>query len=840
TGCPGLGLPALNGFLFSQRAVPDLVGCELANHELLNAVRSLAFTYDGHIRRSVDYKNLGSEELGSIYESLLELHPELNVEAATFVLKTASGNERKTSGSYYTPSSLIDCLLDSALEPVLAEASAKPDPEKAILNLKVCDPACGSGHFLIAAAHRIAKRLAAVRTGTEEPGPEPRRAALRDVVGHCIYGVDINPMAVELCKVNLWMEAIEPGKPLSFLDAHIQCGNSLLGATPSLLKQGIPDSAFEPIEGDDKKICSEYKKKNKVQRAGQLSLFTEDLQPWDRLGDLATSIMQMENMRDDTVEEIHRKQDYYAQFVASSDYLNGRLRADAWCAAFVWKKTKDFAYPITEEIFRKIEQNPYNIASWMKDEIQRLAQQYQFFHWHLAFPDVFRIPATDEMPENEQTGWVGGFDVVLGNPPWERIKMQEKEWFASHRPDIANAANTAQRRKMISELVHEAPELYEVFKEDQRQATGESHIIRDSDRYPLCGRGDVNTYAVFAENMRLVVSSHGRVGAIVPSGIATDDTTKFFFQNLMETQSLASLYSFENREKLFPAVDSRYSFCLLTLAGPSRPIEKGAEFVFFAQKVEDLQDDQRRFLLNIRDISLLNPNTKTCPIFRSKHDAELNLAIYKRVPVLINEQTEINAWSAYYMRLIHLSDHAAYLHFPWEIRDPDWNIPLYEAKLFLAFDHRFSTFADLNRERCIAGQPREFSNIEKNNPSMHTSPRYFLPKKFTQDLFAKYPDYKRSCLLVWRDVARSTDERTCIATIIPKVPASVKCPALGLNASTTPTHLLANLNSFLFDYAARQKVGSISLSFFIFKQLPAFPPDQYKKASQWHNAISLG
>src|SRR5256884_3486155 len=155
----------------------------------------------------------------------------------------------------------------------------------------------------------------------------------------------------------------------------------------------------------------------------------------------------------------------------------------------------------------------------MKDEIHRLAQQYQFFHWHLAFPDVFRIPATDEIPENEQTGWVGGFDVVLGNPPWERIKIQEKEWFASRRPDIANAANAAQRRKMISTLVHEAPELYKVFMEDQRQAMGESHIIRDSSRYPLCGRGDINTYAVFAENMRLIVKLTGRVGCIVPSGI---------------------------------------------------------------------------------------------------------------------------------------------------------------------------------------------------------------------------------------------------------------------------------------------------------------------------------
>src|SRR5205085_11031842 len=163
------------------------------------------------VHHIVDYKNLGPEELGSVYESLLEMHPLINLEAHTFELTFASGNERKTSGSYYTPTSLIDRLLDSALEPVLLEACAKPNPEKAILNLKVCDPACGSGHFLIAAAHRIAKRLAAVRAADEEPSPEATRAALRDVVSRCIYGVDSNAMAVELCKVSLWMEALDPG-----------------------------------------------------------------------------------------------------------------------------------------------------------------------------------------------------------------------------------------------------------------------------------------------------------------------------------------------------------------------------------------------------------------------------------------------------------------------------------------------------------------------------------------------------------------------------------------------------------------------------------------------------
>ena len=417
-GCPELGLPALNSFLFSRDAVVDIVDCEIANRDLLDAIRSLALTDDRHSRRVVDYKNLGAEELGSVYESLLELHPVLHIEAAKFELATASGHERKTTGSYYTPTSLINCLLDSALDPVLDEAEQQPDPETAILNLKVCDPACGSGHFLIASAHRIARRLASIRTGVEEPAPSERRKALRDVVGRCIYGVDINPMSVELCKVSLWMEAIEPGKPLSFLEQHIQCGNSLLGATPALLANGIPDSAFEAIEGDDKKICSEYKKKNKYQREGNRTLFDPEGQPWERLGDLASGMMQLDDMRDDTVEDIHRKQDYYAQLVKSSGYEFGRLWADAWCAAFVWKKTSDFAYPITEDVFRNIEKNPHHISSWMKAEIIRLREQYQFFHWHLAFPDVFRVPTKDEEPENEQAGWSRGFDVVLGNPPF--------------------------------------------------------------------------------------------------------------------------------------------------------------------------------------------------------------------------------------------------------------------------------------------------------------------------------------------------------------------------------------------------------------------------------------
>jgi hypothetical protein len=161
-------------------------------------------------------------------------------------------------------------------------------------------------------------------------------------------------------------------------------------------------------------------------------------------------------------------------------------------------------------------------------EVERLAAQYRFLHWHLAFPDVFRLPRRSEKPENEQAGWSAGFDVVLGNPPWERVKLQEKEWFASRRPEIADAPNGAARRKMIAALKTEDPALFTEWTDALRAADGESHLVRNSGRYPLCGRGDVNTYSIFAETNRLMIDRTGRVGCLVPTGIATDETTRFF------------------------------------------------------------------------------------------------------------------------------------------------------------------------------------------------------------------------------------------------------------------------------------------------------------------------
>ncbi len=850
TGSPELGLPALGG-LFDPAGTADLGRCRISNADLLEAVRALAVVDDerSRARRPVDYRNLGSEELGSVYESLLELHPQFTPDPSAFVLKSTSGNERKTTGSYYTPTGLITCLLDSALDPVLNEAATRPNPEKAILDLKVCDPACGSGHFLIAAAHRIAKRLASVRTQEEEPAPDAIRHALRDVIGRCVFGVDINPMAVELCQVALWMEALEPGKPLSFLKHHVQCGNSLLGATPSLLAKGIPDQAFEPIEGDDRQLCRTFKRQNRDERRGQGDLFA-DLQPWERLGDVAAAIAGLDALPDDTAEQVRAKEQQYERLVAEGSYrTSGRLLADLWCTAFVWKKTHDFDYPITERVFRRVEKSPHDVTPWIYDEVRRLAGQYQLVHWHLAFPGVFRPPAKGEEADNEVTGWCGGFDVVLGNPPWERIKLQEQEWFAAHgRADIAGARTAAIRGRKIKELEAGDPALHRAFMEASRKSEGESHLVRDSSGvdeesgrrwglYPFCGRGDVNTYSLFAELNRNLINPTGRVGCIVPSGIATDDTTKVFFQDLAKSGSLVSLLSFFEIRLIFVETDSRNPFCLLTLTGTKRP-NTSAVFVFDARSIDELADPAKRFTLSPDDLILLNPNTRTCPVFKTARDAVLTKAIYRRIPVLIREgEPPVNAWSISFLRMFDMANDSGLFRTAADLTSDGWEVhgnvfhkgdaaylPLYEAKMVHHFDHRWATYEGT--------ESRNLSPEEKGDVDRLAVPRYWVPDgEVTERLRGRW---EHGWLVGWRDMTRNTDKRTLIAGTCPAHGVGHKLLLLFARGGTDlVAALYGNLCSLVLDYVARQKLGGTSMGIFVVKQLPILQADAYRKAPAW-------
>jgi hypothetical protein len=830
-GCSALGLPALGSYLWSAGATPSLATAELPNTALLDAVRALASLEERGVRRGVDYRNLGAEELGSVYESLLELHPDVNVDVGTFALTTAAGNERKTTGSYYTPTSLISCLLDSALDSVLDEAAAKG--EEAILELKVCDPACGSGHFVVAAAHRIAKRLAAVRTGDDEPAPEATRTALRDVVGRCLYGVDTNPMAVELCKVSLWMEAIEPGKPLSFLDAHIKCGNSLLGTTMRLIDDGIPDDAYKTIAGDVAAVASDWKHQNRSEREGQLTL--EDLAV-DLVSHLRPEAEELEAAGDETVEDLHRKERQYAKLAASEDFARAKLVADAWCAAFVQHKAAT-GPRITTGVIRRVASG-HGASEVTVETVKRLATQYGFFHWEIEFPQVF-------------DGDEGGFDLVIGNPPWERVKLQEKEFFATRQPEIASAQNAATRRRMIQALADDDPVLYLEFQEALRRAEGESHLVRNSGRYPLAGRGDVNTYALFAEAMRGLIAPTGGVGCIVPSGIATDDTTKFLFRDLVDKKSLASLFEFEN-EGFFPAAGQGHMnrFCLLTLVGRRVP---GSEitFLFQGKDISELSDPDRTFVLAADDFALLNPNTRTCPIFRTRRDAELTKRIYQRVSVLVDEARgdDGNPWGLKFMAMIHMSNDSGLFRTRGELGAEgfrlDGNVfrnaevaylPLYEAKMIYQFDHRHGDYGMLAAQERAHRLP-EVQVERLDDPFYVPLPFYWVPEAAVLENLRD--SWDRDWLVGWREVTDSrASARTVITAVIPRVAVSNKYL---LMLPRRPEHgalLLAMLDAFVFDYAARQKLGGTSLNYFVIRQLPALSPSMLEERLAWAGATA--
>lgn len=837
-GLPELGLPGIGG-LFDTGALDFLMEYSLSNQALQSAVYSLSLVREprSQAMRIVDYRNLGAEELGSIYESLLELMPSWDPATKNYTLAVAAGNQRKDTGSYYTPTSLVESLLDTALDPVLDAAEKSDDPEQALLRVNVCDPACGSGHFLVGAARRIAKRVAALRTGDPEPAPEAVRSAMRDVVGRSIYGVDLNPLAAELAKVSLWLEALEPGRPLTFLDAQIKIGNALVGVTPRLLADGIPDEAFKPIEGDDKKIAATLAKQNKAERSAQGSLFDVDMVAANTK--LAKQVEKMVAAPALSLADVHVQEQRLRAYTESTAYRQQLLAANAWCAAFVWPKSLGAPPAITQRTITALIDGDDKLTEKQRAEIERLTAEHRFFHWHLEFPHIFPTESTAGDTVNDATGWYGGFSVVIGNPPWERVKLQEQEFFASRDPDIAKAPNAAARKRLIAALPTTNPALHDAFVAEKRNAEGVSHFMRNSGRYPLAGRGDINTYAVFAETDRELLGGKGRLGVILPTGIATDATTQYFFRDLVEHGAIASLYDFENSKPLFEGVHRSFKFCLLTLTGRDLR-EPAADFAFFAHDPTDLDRPGVRFALSPEEITLLNPNTGTCPVFRSRRDAEITLGIYRRVPVLIREgDPDGNPWGVQFMRMFDMSNDSHLFRTRDELEAEGWTLrgnvfhkgkqemlPLYQGMMASLYNHRAADVVHSATAAKRQNQPRYLTPEELADPDRVAMPGFWVKA-------SKLPEISQSWFVAYSWVTSPTNERTMVAYALPKSAVGNSTP-LVLVRNGAP--LLATLSSFALDYALRQKLGGVNLTYTTVQQLPILPPSRLSVQAPWDDA----
>ena len=837
-GEPRLALPALGG-LFATEQCPALDSCALDNAHLLSAMQHLRWANHNGTLAPVDYRNMGPEELGSVYESLLELVPvvELSSKEFGFVGITSegstAGNSRKLTGSYYTPDVLVQELIKSALEPVIAQklANNPENPVEAILSLRVVDPACGSGHFLLAAARRIAETLAHLRAPDGAVKPQDYRHALREVIGKCIYGVDRNPMALELARTALWLEGFEEGRPLTFLDHHLRCGDALLGLMDlKSIQSGIPKDAFKALSGDDKPVCKELARKN----AAGLKRLERDLKTtqftlrFDQVPGIET-LNAIEKMPADTTVEVEQKEFEYKKFLEEAQNSRIAQAADIVVGAFlITKRAENQERTPTNELLHRLLMGD----TFKRDGEEKSRQQIgtarevcskaRVFHWPLQFPQVFGA---------------GGFDCVLGNPPWERIKLQEEEFFATRSQHVAEAKNKAERMARIQLLAQGSlarellpdlkgaedgsiaeQRLYNEFLLARRTAEASSvfaHVDgKDGGRFPLTGVGDVNTYALFSETISQIVHSQGRAGFIVPTGIATDDSTKQFFGYISQNQKLVSLFDIENRDGLFPAVDSRVKFCLVTLGSAPQ-----AEFLCFLTQVSQISDSRRRFRLSPEEFQLINPNTLTCPMFRSERDAELTKKIYRSAPVLIEEgKDDGNPWGISFAAMFHMSgDSDLFFDLPSSER-----VPLYEAKLAHQFDHRWATYT-------AAGDSRDVTLEETQDQNFTVNPRYWVSRQEVEErLRAK--GWDRGWLLGWRDICRATDERTVISSVVPRVGVGNQFPLI-LFSNTKEYRLIAlllgNLSSLVFDFVARHKMGGTHMNYFIFKQLPVLAPTRF-------------
>jgi hypothetical protein len=427
----------------------------------------------------------------------------------------------------------------------------------------------------------------------------------------------------------------------------------------------------------------------------------------------------------------------------------------------------------------------------------QLAADCRFFHWALEFPEVF-----DE----------GGFSCVLGNPPWERIKLQEKEFFADKDEAIATAKNSAARKKLIDKLPQTHPALAQAWEDAKHFADAQGKFVRESRRFPLTATGDINTYAVFAETVRKLIAGNGYAGVILQSGIATDSTNQHFFSDILKSKHLISFFDFVNLEGVFPGIHRTHPhFCAVTLS--RRPFETEIELAFYLTRPSHLNDKKRRFNLFSNEISLFNPNTNTISIFRTRTDAELTKKIYQRVPVLENEQTGENPWGISFMRMLDMSnDSDLFFDEPGENR-----VPLYEGKMLWHFDHRYGTYQ---------GDKIENSTVEqKQKPDYSVTPRYWVNRTEVENRLAGKWDKK--WLLGFRDITNATNDRTAIFSLLPPVGVGHTSPLVFLENTNLSTCFFANVNSLIFDFVTRQKLGGTHLTYTSLRQLPVIPPETY-------------
>lgn len=876
-GAP-LYIKPLGGVLFDKETLHYLRQCQISNEQLLAAFSCLnEFKDEKQNRVKINYSSLDVEEFGSVYEGILEMRAVIKqgTSATGWDFTFGAGLDRKSSSSYYTRPDLVQSLIRTTLEPVIKERMAKQPTTEAkiqdLLSMKLCDAASGSGHIVLAMARTLAWYICTLRTGEDNPASLDYRQALREVIQKCIYAVDYNPDAVELCKVVLWIEGYCAGKPLSFLDHHIRCGNSVVGVTNlDALLDGVPKEAFSAEDKETKKKIIELNKRAlkdvATVRDGKtmglsITLFDNDIAiqsiDSEQVG-LAGKVKEINALPEDSLLRELTEQSKWEDLMKSPRVECLRRACDIYAYSF-YKQFKEedfdsvideeteaftpFNVPYTRTVYNALQEIKYLdytpeemeglqvLPDNFKEEVNEVALANRFFHWCVEFPEVFADG--------------GGFDVMCGNPPWDKLQMEDEKWFVGKDDSIVNAANQTARNKKITQLKETNPTLYNEYISARNEIASQSSYVKNSGRFPLTAIGKIDLYPLFAEHC--LNSSKTAWGLICPTGLVFSDSTKKFFEKLVVENRLSALYSFENEEKLFD-IHHSFKFCIITAHSPSLTPQEVIGG-FYLRRVDNLLDKNRIYTLQTADFEKLNPNTKTCPIFRTREDATLTKKIYSKAPIMHNEITNNNPWGIRLRTMFNMATDSNLFHTQEELRSDgavssgscfelsgEIFVPLYEGKLISHYNHHYGAFPT-DGKRPTAIPKTELLELSNVNASLRAW--YWIKDKYVQDwLVEKDKDgnitweWSHSYFIGFRDVTNSISERTCYASIMPSTSgAGDNAPLVFTSRGIIPScALLAMMSSLTFDFVTRQKVGGTHLNLFMLKQLPFLTPEQIQES----------
>jgi len=710
-----LTVAAFNGRLFSPTHAPlaeRVAVNDVTTREALIALSTSRET--GKARTRIDYRDLGVEQLGAVYEAILDYVPRTGTEDGQAVLRLERGGvARKSSGSFYTPQSLTDCLVRRTLYPLVRDASSDQ-----ILALRVLDPAMGSGAFLVTACRFLARAYeqALVREGLcpAQDVTDVERAMFRRMIAQrCLFGVDLNPTAVQLARLSLWLATLAADRPLTFLDHHLVAGDSLIGAS-------IADITRQPPG----RVRTTSKK------TAPLTLFADD-QLETSFGALVRERSWLSETPDDQLQVVRDKERRLQDLIEKNRW---RAAADLWCACWMWPDRTTAPAPsmfqsLADAVVHDRRQLPDALLHGLLATAKNEAEKRRFVHWTLEFPEVFFDTTGQPLARP-------GFDAVIGNPPWDVLRADSGEEKAATRADV------------------------DLMK----------RFVRDSSIYRLQGAGHMNRYQLFLERAMSLVRSGGRLGMVLPSGLALDRTCSALRRHLLERHCIDTFVQFDNRRAIFPIHRSlRFVMCTATAGQPTQQFDCicGVDDPALLDGLPEERSGERLrpVRLNTDLLRRLTGETLAIPDFRSAVDVQ----IAERIAAHYLPLSDPAGWGATFGRELNVTDDRRFFHlsgpgiavlegkhiepFAVNLSGVRWRIRPQDAKRLLGID-------------CAVGRPR----------------------------------------LAYRDVASVTNRLSLIAAIIPAHTVTVHtlfCLKTRMRMDDQ-LFLCAMMNSFVVNYLVRQ------------------------------------